>query len=134
MLLGDKTITVVNHWQQDGKTVYACHQLVNCSWYSQENRTADSPGQKPATIHRIRIPAAGNLDGYSSPGSWAALSSTTRMNFWTLGYGALLVLGNVYCTSDEEFQALHRSEACAGQLSWHDNTRGAIPHLYVEGS
>lgn len=134
MLMGNRTVTVINRWQQAGQNVYSCHRMGGCSWYTQANRAADAPGQKPVTVHRIRIPADLNLANYADPTTWAVMSPDQRLGAWTLGHDALLVLGDVDCTTDEEYLALCRSGSSARNLSWHDNTRGATPHIYVEGS
>lgn len=134
MLLGNRTVTVVNHWMENGESVYVCHQMGGCSWYTQENRTLDTPGQKPAAVHRIRIPYDLNGANYADPAAWKALPSALRRDRWTLGQDAILVLGTVTSMTDEEFRQLRRSGGTASFLSWHDNTRGVHPHWYVEGS
>lgn len=134
MLFGDRIITVVNHWTAGKETVYSCRQLTGCSWYAQFNRAVDTPGQKPTTIHRIRIPTKENGATYADADSWSSLPSEDRKKVWTLGHDTMLVRGTVKVTTDAEFLALRRSGKCTAALSWHANTRGVTPHWYVEGS
>ena len=115
MVKAVETITVVNHFTEDGEDRYLCTVIRSASWYWQ-NKTTVNNGLQYARLLKCRIPME------NAPSSLQ------------IRPGDKLVKAELDSITGAEFSKLTRLYEGATVLDAHKNTYGYNPHWYVEGA
>lgn len=114
MLKAVETVTVVNHFTEEGEDRYRCTIIRGASWYWQ-NKTSVDNGLKYARVLKCRIPLE------NAP-------CTLSIN-----PGDKIIRAALDAVTGSDFAKLARLHEGATVLDAHKNTYGPNPHWYVEG-